>query len=146
MEHILNGGHIPFRKRRAEAVDPAGIGPRLFPEPVLYQVYEQFPDFPVGKGQLHLLAGQPASGGQVAGGIQNAPNVVDGVLNVTIGQLLPDRLNDSPAVDELLHLVPGGLVRLLEPPLMSCSTSSRVVWSAFWSSRRMMPLPLVLAQ
>ena len=114
MQHGLNGGRIPCGESLAKAVDAGSVCPGSFPKPVLDQVSKQLPHFPIGQRQPHLLTGQAGRLGQVAGGIEDAPDIVNRVFNVPAGQLLPDGLDNALAAQKALDFFPGGLVRLLE--------------------------------
>ena len=114
MEHILDHGHISFRKRCTKPVDSCRIRMSCLFKPVLHQVDEQFSYLPVGKCQPHLFSGQALLQGQIACGIQYAPDISNGFVYIPVGQFLSNAFHNGPAIYQLFNLIPRGLVCFLK--------------------------------
>src|SRR5699024_3626193 len=81
-----------------------------FLEPVLHQFNEQLLYLPVRKRQFHLLARKPPPLSQVTGGIQDTPDIINGILNVPVSQLLSDIFHNRSAIEQLLNFIPRSLI------------------------------------
>ena len=95
VEFFFHGFGIPPGEGGTEGVQPGRVSPSFRLKPFLNLLFEDLSDFPVRNGQtiyIHILY-PPLS--QVARGKKYTPQIVDTVVQLSVGQLLADAVGNG---------------------------------------------------
>ena len=116
VQSLAHALRVPARKRLVQRPHGLRVPHNRFFEPFLNLQNEHFPHFAVGNHQLVYVPLHFARLRQIPRGEQYAPQILDALFQLAVGQFQPQALLDRLPGDQPLDFLLRALVRLVHKP------------------------------